>query len=425
MITPTSGKFRNGVREIQNVSDTVDSSFYRLHPSKTDSETLFDDFYSPRLDRKGIKAGTAIYDPNGHVAVVYKVGNDGRIYFVDAHPHSPLTVGSYGEKFVRSRPSAGAGFRNWRPIKLVGAKADSEGNLLGGKVVGMSNKELEKREAYSTCQYYGCKEGVSLEDKSNPTKSDSSWSRGKFTWKGNKVDYYDYLRYALSLGDLKFEPVDEVQAMMTGLCQDLQDRETAVQGAIAKGIDKKDHPSKLPGNIYGTSGEWEDFSTPSRDARLKTSFRELRKRVQEFVEKKKAGSSSIVYEGTDLRGDLLKAYTDAADACSIAYINSAGNKKTLGFDAVRERLFDLSFDPYHCVELRWGAKGDELSSCSSAADGEVKRKWYDAEVYLRNQIERRYDAKMDYDPSGLLGLPDHVGEKNPPDVDVEGYLKSL
>ena len=32
---------------------------------------------------------------------------------------------------------------------------------------------------------------------------------------------------------------------------------------------------KLPENIYGTTGEWELYASPSRDARLKAAFREL------------------------------------------------------------------------------------------------------------------------------------------------------
>ena len=56
----------------------------------------------------------------------------------------------------------------------------------------------------------------------------------------------------------------------------MQDRIQAVETGLKSGVQNKSHPDRLPENIYGTSGEWEEYSTPSRDARLKTSFLELR-----------------------------------------------------------------------------------------------------------------------------------------------------
>jgi hypothetical protein len=45
------------------------------------------------------------------------------------------------------------------------------------------------------------------------------------------------------------------------------------------------------------------------------------------------------------------------------------------------------------VERRWGAAGAELASCR---DGARKRRWYDAEQRLRNQIDRTYETRMDF-----------------------------
>ena len=54
----------------------------------------------------------------------------------------------------------------------------------------------------------------------------------------------------------------------------------------------------------------------------------------------------------------------------------------LTIDTVLDRLFALSFDPYHCPELRWGAAAGspELSSCPDNAE---KLGWYRAEQRLR------------------------------------------
>jgi hypothetical protein len=104
----------------------ISSAMFRLHPTEEGT-----DLYSVAIQPKAIKPGTVIYDPNGHVAVVYKIEKDGRVRFIDAHPDNSLTRGTYGQKFVRSRPGMGAGFKNWRPIRLVNYTQGPGGVLLG------------------------------------------------------------------------------------------------------------------------------------------------------------------------------------------------------------------------------------------------------------------------------------------------------
>jgi hypothetical protein len=95
---------------------------------------------------------------------------------------------------------------------------------------------------------------------------------------------------------------------------------------------------------------------------------------------------------------------------------------SLNLEQIRQRLFDLSFDPYHCVEARWGASGSELASCP---DNEIKRLWYQREKWLRFQIERAYEAKMDYSLDQLTGPKPGAGVANPPDVDVLQLLQEV
>src|SRR5476649_2454568 len=77
---------------------------------------------------------TAIYDPNGHLAIIWKIEADGRLRYIDAHPDNSLTRGYYDMRFVRASPGMGAGFKNWRPQKLVGWARARDGSLLGGHV---------------------------------------------------------------------------------------------------------------------------------------------------------------------------------------------------------------------------------------------------------------------------------------------------
>jgi hypothetical protein len=142
-----------------------------------------------------------------------------------------------------------------------------------------------------------------------------------------------------------------------------------------------------------------------------------------MVELYRAGDSSIDYEGTDLAGDLRAAYTASAAACSVTYRRSNGILQTLSYDDVVARLFDFSFDPYHCIELRWGAtSSDEVASCP---DSREKFDWYEAEQRLRNQLERTYDTPMGFTLNDLRRAVPGSGVDFAPDVDLRSYLERL
>ncbi|MBP6015038.1 MAG: hypothetical protein KBA31_22660 [Alphaproteobacteria bacterium] len=396
----------NGLDLLVNLRDTISSAMYRLHPDMEDT-----DLYPIRIDRKSLRAGSVLYDPNGHLAVVYKIEDDGRILYMDAHPDNSLTRGTYGRKFVRSSPGMGAGFKNWRPARLVGAAKTPDGTFVGGQIAFAKNAELPD---YSTEQYFGTGE----------RPQDREWASGAFVLDGQPVDYYDYLRAKLGGGSLQYEPVQEVRNMMRANCEDLRYRAEAVDLAIAARIHLKGQPGRLPPNIYGTEGEWEDYSSPSRDARLKTSFKELRDQVQRFVEWHAAADKRIRYQGADLLNDLILAYDQEAAACVVTYQRSNGTPIPLGYEEIRRRMFGLSFDPYHCIERRWGATlPAELATCR---DDATKAEWYAAEQYLRNQIDRTYDARMDFSLAELKQGPGPgKGVATPPDIDVRAYLVAL
>jgi hypothetical protein len=396
----------NGLDLLVTLRNSISSAMYRLHPDMEDT-----DLYPVRLDRKALRAGSVLYDPNGHIAVVYKVEEDGRVLYMDAHPDNSLTRGTYGRKFVRSSPGMGSGFKNWRPARLVGGVKTPEGTIVGGTVAFTKNAEIPD---YSTEQFFGNAE----------RPADRQWASGPFMLDGQAVDYYDYLRAKMGGGSLAYEPVQELRNMMRANCEDIKYRAEAVDLAIARGIQLKGQPSRLPPNIYGTEGEWEDFSTPSRDARLKTSFKELRDQIQRFVEWHAVGDRRIQYAGPDLVAALVAAYDQEAAACSITYLRSNGTPIQLGYEEIRRRMFLLSFDPYHCIERRWGATlPAELMTCR---DDSYKAQWYAAEQPLRNQIDRTYDARMDFGLAELQQGPGPgKGVAAPPDIDARGYLGAL
>ncbi len=382
------------------IRDRISSATYRIHPDSDGN-----DLYSPAIAPRAIRPGTVIYDPNGHLAIVYRIEADGRIRYIDAHPDNSLTRGFYDLRFERASPGMGAGFKNWRPLRLMGARRAPDGTLEGGHVVEARNVGIPD---FALTQFFGT-EGRPADD--------SDWKRGGFVLNGQPMDYYDYVRARLGGGSLRFEPLREIADMVASNCADLGYRADAVTLALEAGLQNRPQPERLPQNIYGSEGDWETYSTPSRDARLKTAFKELRDNAQRFLALWRARDPRLVYAGGDMAGDMLAVYDRAASACGLSYLRSDGSQVQLGYEEARRRLFRLSFDPYHCVELRWGAAGGELATCR---DGAFERRWYDAEQRLRNQIDRTYEARMDFGLDELEAGRGGVAE--PPDTDTRSYL---
>ena len=394
-------------REIPQMLGLVTSAHFRYAPDY--SGQLLPDHYPVKITRDSIKPGTILYDPYGHLAVVYKVTAQGRVHFIDAHPGNALTRGVYGKAHKRYIPEVGGGFKRWRPQILVGATQLADGSYQGGGIVLAADKDLSD---WSAEQFFGTE-----------PKRPKDWEKGRFVHEGETLEYYQFVRRRLAKGHFRYDPVEETRSMVRVLCEDLQYRMHAVDAAIAARMHLRPQPSRLPDNIYGTSGDWEVHSTPSRDARLKTAFKELRDEVARFLELAAARSDHIAYSGSDLRRDLLDVYTREASACTISYARTDGTATRLSFADVTRRLHLLSFDPHHCVERRWGANSkEELSSCP---DGGDKAEWYAAEQRLRNQIERIYHVRMDFSLADLRRKAPGSGVDDPPDVDVLKLLSGM
>ena len=401
------GNGLDGPRIIREVLGTVFSGTYRTDASE--HRGVLSDFYSPALQPGSIRAGSVVYDVNGHVGIVYKVDADGRVYYMDAHPDFTITRSVYGAQFGQSPLRLGGGLKNWRPLQLVGAHTDAEGHLLGGHIALAQNDQIAD---FSLVQYVGTEP--------NP-KQDVK--KARFVYNGVELGFYEYVRVAVSGGKMDYNPIYELKATMKTLCNDLGDRAQYVDLALKDGVANRPHPSRLPDNIYGSDNqEWETYSTPSRDARIKAAAAQFYKDLAEMIDLWVHRDNRIVYDGYDLQKDLRKAYTMGSVMCTITYLNSAKRPVAMSFDDMMHRLFTLSFDPYHCVELRWGSSGEERESCP---DSKPKLKWYEAEQRLRNQSDRTYDIQMGFDLDELNRHVKGSGIDQPPPIDIEALIDAM
>ncbi len=399
---------------IARIGGEVSTAMFRTHPDNGDSAP-HDDFFPVAVNREAVRPGVLAYDIYGHVGIVYDILDDGRVLLIASHPDRSVTRTTYGPNFLRSKPDLGAGLKGWRPIRLEGARLMADGHYIGGRDRAAKNEEIPH---YSMEQFLG-----------NRPDPNGDWRYGDFVAGDRSVDYYDFVRRKLAGPGFRYNPVTELRNGMQTVCGAARDRKVAVERAVSAGFPKQKHPERLPPNIYGTYGPWEGYSTPSRDARLKVSFIELKRTMKEFFDLVAGGDlTSVHYEGEDLAGDLWTAYIEEKEACTYTYWRSDNSRVRLNLGHLQDRLWELSFDPFHCAERRWGASGPEFQTCT---DDDDKARWYGAQRWLRYQAERTYDVRMDFTAAELKSpaeaRPEEggLGVEAPADADLRGYLASI
>jgi hypothetical protein len=380
----------NGAKAMRELLDTVFTATYRTDAGQM--RGVLSDFYSPAIQPGSIRPGTVIYDTNGHVGIVYRVDGAGRLSYMDAHPDYTITRSIYGAQFGQSPMALGGGLKNWRPLQLQGARVEN-GALVGGHIVFAANSQIAD---FSLVQYRGTEP--------NPS---GDIQGARFSYNGAPLGFYEYVRVAVSGGKSDFNPVYELESTMRTLCNDLEDRRQAVDLAVKDGVTAKLHPSEIPANIYLSSDNaWESYATPARDARLRAAFVQFHRGLGDMIQMWVRRDPRIVYDGQFLKADLLKAYDAESRRCTITFLSSDIHPVPLTFDDISHRLFALSFDPYNCVELRWG---NDSPACSDQAG---KRRWYAVEQTARNEIGR--------DEQGMA-----TQIAGPQDVDIRGLIASM
>jgi hypothetical protein len=343
------------------VVELVHSGMYRTTVDVQDG-----DFYPVAVRRGALRPGSIYYDPNGHVLVVAEVRDDGVVHLIDGHPDGSLTWKRFGPRYAIGTSRVGGGFKNFRPQRIDGRY-----------VVRATDRELSDADERS------------------------QWDPSAWVIDGRRVSFHDWVRAALAAPGAARDPERDYQEMVQSMCRDVTDRVEAVDLARTDGLTQRSHPNYLPWNIYGTTGDWETWSTPSRDAALKVVLRDLR------------DTAAAQPPGSPLRAAYARIWRAeaATPACRFRYTSSAGAPVDLTLDDVIDRLYALSFDPYHCPELRWGAPegSPERATC---VDDPVRRAWYRAEQRLRNRVDRVYG----------VATPVTAGPEAPPDVDPRTVL---
>ena len=260
----------DAVAVLQKLHDEVWTATYRMDAAS--QVPVEQDFYSPKIQPGSIRAGTAIYDTTGHVMIVYDVTADGSILYMDAHPDESVSRGFYGRQVPASPMSLGGGFKNFRPIQLVGATLATDGHYIGGHVVVASNEAIAD---FSLEQYRG----------NVPDAKDGS---AQFRYNNVPLDAYEYTRAAMSNGGFAYNPVYELEVSMDSLCR-----------AAREG-------------------------TPEAEARMKSGFANLYTDLSKAAALWEQRDLRVVYHGVSLKQNLADTYAAEEQACVTG--NSADDK---------------------------------------------------------------------------------------------------
>ena len=212
-----AGTAIDAVAVLKRLHDEVSSATYRMNP--TQETPLEQDFYSPKIAPGAIRAGTVIYDINGHVMLVYDVTEDGSILYLDANPDQSVSRGVYGPQVPQSRIALGGGFKNFRPLKLEGALHQADGTYVGGHVVLAANDAIVD---FSLEQYRG--------------NANANGSPAQFRYNNASLNLYQYARASMSRGGFAYNPVYELQVSMNALCNDAIGNARGSDARIEAGI---------------------------------------------------------------------------------------------------------------------------------------------------------------------------------------------
>jgi hypothetical protein len=307
---------------------------------RTPADDETGDYYPVMLSADTLRPGVVFADPYGHVLVVAQrvpqsASAGGVLLAVDGQPDGTVARKRFwrGNFLFAIDPALGsAGFKRFRPVVR---------DKITGKFRRLANKELIDYSA--TDQYTAGVEG-----------------------------FYDKMDDVLSPA-----PLDPMQALLEtvqALEEQVRTRVTSVENGrkyLASGKPAADMPDGA--RIFEANGDWEDFSTPSRDLRLLIAIDVARALPARVARRPERYAMPVGRTAGQVRSELEGRLAKELVERKFRYVRSDGSDWELKLRDVVERqaALEVAYNPNDCVELRWGAPAgsDEASTCAAHASG--------------------------------------------------------
>ncbi|MBI2432924.1 MAG: hypothetical protein HYV26_08640 [Candidatus Hydrogenedentes bacterium] len=312
------------------------------------------------IDKKYLMAGCPNYT-DGHCLILADVDKYGELHFINSSTTTTRDIFTYnGMNTVSGIAARGSnpanewadcfqGLRVWRyPI------AETNASGVVTRVRRRTNEEM-KEFGFSTEQY------DLIREITNTQQIDLGGLKAQ--------SFHDVIR-------LRMRSVDRIAPLqfMTEYADDLLEvyrlREDFVQEAW------RDHRTNGPivypqqrddENIFQALGRWETWSSPSSDVDRRNKYFYLSEWVDYAVRWFDLMPGFVDLIGLEKYGiktqaDLLRALIQEKERLfgerEMYYTKSNGEKVRLTLLDIEDRLYDMSFDPNHPPELRWGAPMD-------------------------------------------------------------------
>jgi len=339
-----AGPWNDNLKRLGEFFRTTLANAARSGAGRTPADEQDSDYYPIALSGNTLRPGVIFGDPYGHVLVVVQrvpqaPSHAGVLLAVDGQPDGTVARKRFwrGNFLFAIDPALGsAGFKRFRPIAR-----DKQGRLARP-------------------------DNAALADFS-PTDQSEAGVEG----------FYDKVEDVLSPA-----PLDPSQALLETL-QALEEQVKARVVSVENGrrfLASGGPPAEMPDgdNIFETIGEWEDFSTPSRDLRLLIAI-DVARSLPSRVERRPGRYAMPVGEAPDrLRASLEERLASELRERKFSYTRTDGSAWELSLDDVagRQGALEVAYNPNDCVETRWGAPAGsaEISTCAGHAPAEQRTK---------------------------------------------------
>jgi len=329
---------------------------FRIEPFNTNSE--LSDTVPVAIDPKYLIPG-ALHYLDGHVLILADVDKYGELRFLDATTAASRDIYTFnGLNAVMGIPAKNSNrtgneyagcFQGLRIFRYPIAVTDETGKVI--RVRRRTDAEM-KEFGYSTEQYDHIEQIVRKQ----------AIEEG-----GVKLTSFHELIQSRMRTVNRVSPIEFIESFADELTDLFAMREDFVQqgwqDVLANGpipFPERSHSE----NVYVANGRWGAWTSAASDVDLRNRYYYLADwmdnvirwydRQPEFVDLTGFRKYYVVDQG-NLAYALMAEKNRIFHQHTFTYTNSEGNPVTLTLYELEKRLYDLSFDPNHPPELRWGA----------------------------------------------------------------------
>ncbi|MCX5758580.1 MAG: hypothetical protein NTU83_08755, partial [Candidatus Hydrogenedentes bacterium] len=296
---------------------------------------------------------------DGHVLILAKINASGEPRFLDATTAASRDIyafnGLNAVTGITTKRSGAQGrdyegcYRGFRVYRWPVAEVDGQGEVT--RVRRRTDDEMKEFGA-STEQY---------------DKLEELTTNGRIVEDGIPVDnFHDFIRLRMR-STRRIDLSADLKAFADDMLALLKDRERHVQEAWRDVSENGPIPfpeDRVNANVFTAGGRWGQQATALADTACRAKYFELVDRINNAIpwfdlrleELDLDGlNKHAIWSHADLVVAIFRAKNRIFADTTFEYLNSAGQPVRLSLLDVEKRLYDLSFDPNHPPELRWGA----------------------------------------------------------------------